>query len=98
MFGSAYEFDASIWCWRDGVWHFVSVPEDVTDEIEDRVAVRAGFGSVKVEATVGASTWRTSIFPSKELRTFILPLKKSIRAAERCAEGDVIRVRMTIES
>ncbi len=93
-----YEFESTIWRWRDdGAWHFLTLPEDVTDDIEDRTPVRAGFGSVRVEVTVGASTWRTSVFPSKELGGFILPVKKAVRQAERCGEGDTIRVRITVE-
>lgn len=93
-----YEFESTIWRWRDdGAWHFLTLPEDVSDDIEDRTPVRAGFGSVKVEVTVGASTWRTSVFPSKELGGFILPVKKSVREAEQCGEGDTIRVRITAE-
>ena len=39
-----------------------------------------GFGSVRVEATIGGSTWRTSIFPSDD--AYILPIKKAVREAE----------------
>jgi len=93
-----YEFEATLWRWReDGAWHFLTLPQDVADEIDDRTAVRAGFGSVKVEVTVGASTWRTSIFPSREAESFILPVKKAVRVCEGCGEGDRIRVRLAVD-
>ena len=93
-----YEFEATLWRWReDGAWHFLTLPQDVADEIDDRTAVRAGFGSVKVEVTVGASTWRTSIFPSRDAESFILPVKKAVRVAEGCGEGDRIRVRLAVD-
>ncbi len=93
-----YEFEATLWRWReDGAWHFLTLPQDVADEIDDRAAVRAGFGSVKVEVTVGASTWRTSIFPSRDAESFILPVKKAVRVAEGCGEGDRIRVRLAVD-
>jgi hypothetical protein len=92
-----YEFEATLWRWREeGTWHFLSLPEDVTDEIDD-LTPKGGFGSVKVEVTVGATTWRTSVFPSKELRTFILPVKKAVRSVEGCAEGDRIRVLLRVQ-
>jgi len=92
-----YEFEATLWRWRDdGTWHFLTLPEDVSDEIDDRTAVRAGFGSVKVEATIGTSTWRTSLFPSKDAGAFILPVKKAVRVAQGCGEGDRLLVRLTI--
>ena len=93
-----YEFEATLWRWReDGAWHFLTLPQDVADEIDDRTAVRAGFGSVKVEVTVGASTWRTSIFPSREAESFVLPVKKAVRRSEGCGEGDRIRVRLVVD-
>ncbi len=48
---------------------------------------RRGFGSVKVEATVGGSRWSTSVFPQKG-GTWFLPVKKAICRAEDLAAGD----------
>ncbi len=79
--------------WRDGAWRFVTVPEDVSDEIEERFgATAAGFGSVRVEVTIGGSTWRTSVFPSKQHRAYVLPVKKAVRTAEDVHEGAVVRI------
>jgi hypothetical protein len=89
-----YRFAAELWRWeaQSAAWHFVSLPDDVADEIDETAPEpRAGFGSVKVEVTVGATTWRTSIFPSKERATFILPVKKAVLTAERLVVGDTIQ-------
>ena len=52
-----------------------------------------GFGSVRVEATIGATTWRTSVFPnSDEAGTFALPLKKAVRTSEDLEIGDTTAV------
>lgn len=94
-----YEFESTVWRWRDdGAWHFLTLPDDVSDDIDDRTALKAGFGSVKVEVTIGSSTWRTSIFPSKEARAFILPVKKAVRVAEGCEDGSRVRVRLSVET
>lgn len=94
-----YEFESTVWRWRDdGAWHFLTLPDDVSDDIDDRTALKAGFGSVKVEVTIGSSTWRTSIFPSKEARAFILPVKKAVRVAEGCEDGSRVRVRLRVET
>ncbi len=80
-----WEFRAPLWLWKDdGAWHFVSVPQEVSDEIEFVASgrPRPGFGSVRVEVTIGSSTWRTSLFPSKELEAYVLPVKKAVRVAE----------------
>jgi hypothetical protein len=88
MTSKRYSFTASLWLWKDdSSWWFVSLPDDVSDEIEDRHGSSAGgFGSIKVEVTVGASTWRTSLFPSMEQRAYVLPMKKAVRVAEALAE------------
>ena len=77
-------FTAPIWEWSARAsWYFVSLPDGQADDIEQRFGGTAGgFGSLRVEATIGATTWRTSIFPSSEHRTYVLPLKKSVRTAE----------------
>lgn len=91
----AFEFDAELWRWeaRTETWTFVSLPTDVADEVLDLAGpVERGFGSVRVEVTIGATVWRTSIFPSSD--TYVLPVKKSVRAAEGLSIGDTVRVRI----
>lgn len=92
-----FTFDAPLWRWKgDSPWHFVSLPNEVADEIEDAALHRGGFGSVRVSVNVGESTWATSIFPDKKHSTFLLPMKKQIRVHEALAEGDVVRVHLQI--
>ena len=50
----------------------------------------AAWGSVYVVATIGGSTWRTSLFPSKQVGGWMLPLKVAVRKAEKIAEGSVV--------
>ncbi len=85
-----YRFEAALWQWqgKGDSWAFVTLPEDVTDEIDDRqVGPRRGFGAVKVQVTVGATTWTTSLFPSKEHAAYILPVKAAVRRAESLSVG-----------
>ena len=88
-----YRFSAPLYLWeaRTDSWVFANLPDDVADEIEDAAPVpRRGFGAVKVEVTVGASTWRTSVFPSKHARTFVLPVKRAILKAEALEPGQSV--------
>ena len=91
----AYDFTAKLYLWaaRTDSWVFANLPEDVADEIEDAAPEpRRGFGAVKVEVTLGASTWRTAIFPSKQDATFVLPVKKAILKAESLSVGESVKV------
>ena len=86
-----FRFDAELWLWTgDAAWHFVTVPADVSDEIEGRTGVveRRGFGSVRVRVTIGATSWTTSVFPDKQRGAYVLPVKKDVRAKEGIAAGD----------
>ena len=80
-----------LWDSRADSWVFVNLPEELADEIEDlQVGPRRGFGAVKVEVSIGASQWRTSIFPSKSEATYVLPVKRQILRAESLAPGDTV--------
>lgn len=89
-----YRFRAPVWLHTgEAAWHFLTLPTDVADEIdlltEDD---RRGFGSVRVEVTIGRSTWRTSIFPDTSSESFVLPVKKPVRTAEGIEDGDEVDV------
>lgn len=56
---------------------------------------RHGFGSVRVEAAIGASRWSTSVFPQREGGWF-LPVKKAICRAEGLEAGDQPAVRLRL--
>lgn len=58
--------------------------------------VRGGFASIKVEARVGATVWRTSVFPSKDPPGFLLPVKAAVRKAEGLTENDAVRIELTL--
>lgn len=84
-----FTFHAEIFLWSgDSAWHFMALPTDIADEIEDSATLRGGFGSIKVLVTIGDSSWNTSIFPDRKRKTFILPIKREIRRAENLTEGD----------
>ena len=86
-----------LWSSRTDSWVFVNLPQAVADEIEDlQVGPRRGFGAVKVEVNLGASRWRTSIFPSKSAATYALPVKRAILSAEKLAPGDTVSIELEL--
>ena len=89
MARSRFSFTAEVWEHEGpAAWHFVSLPGDVADEIDATFGHRArGFGSQRVEVTIGGTRWSTSIFPDRKRGTYLLPVKKEVRAAEQLAAG-----------
>ncbi len=94
----AYKFRSKLWLWKgDAAWHFLTVPADISDDIEARTAhLSRGFGSVRVRVTVGATTWATSVFPDSKLGAYVLPVKKEVRRAEDLAEGSDVDVALEL--
>lgn len=89
--GEVYEYPGT------GAWHFVNLPEAAADEIEDLTRdTRRGFGSVRVEVTIGKTTWQTSIFPDTKAGTYLLPVKKPVRRAEGLADGSKAKIKLRL--
>lgn len=83
-----------VWLWHPPEassatsWHFLIIKGEAADALKHRSGGRrSGFGSVKVTATIGATTWNTSAFPSKEIGGFLLPLKADVRKKESLRDG-----------
>ena len=65
------------------------------EEIRDLTGgLRRGFGSVRVRATIGTSTWTTSIFPSSQAG-YVLPVKRPVRVAQALDVGN--KTTVTVE-
>ncbi|MEV4312325.1 DUF1905 domain-containing protein [Actinocrispum sp. NPDC049592] len=89
-----FVFDAELWLWdarRMDTWTFVTVPAEASEQIRELAAgLPRGFGSVRVEVTMGGTTWKTSIFPGSGADgCYVLPVKKAVRKAEQIDVGDV---------
>lgn len=94
-----FTFSAALWRWQgEAAWHFVSLPAEVSDEIEERFGRSGGFGSVRVRVHIGASTWSTSLFPDSRSKTYLLPIKKAIRSQEDLEEGALLEVTVVPET
>lgn len=88
-----HSFTAPVWLAQDDApWHFVTLPEELADDIADSTPSRPGFGSVRVEVTIGDTTWQTSLFPDNKAKSYVLPIKKDVRVAEQLVAGDDVSV------
>lgn len=93
------DFDGEVFRWdarEDSAWYFTSVPEELAADIREVPRPSRGFGSVRVEAQIGGSQWRTSIFPDASRGTYVLPLKKAVRDAESLVDGGPVHVRLHV--
>jgi hypothetical protein len=79
-----------------GSWHFVTLPLDLSEDIALESGPREGFGSVRVEVSIGSTTWRTSLFPDAAAGAFVLPVKKSVRRAEGLFAGGACEVTLGV--
>ena len=96
---SDLRFTAPLWMHHgEGSWHFVTLPPEAGDELRDSVPPRGpGFGAIRVTVTVGVTTWGTSVFPDKTTGSYVLPVKKAVRVANRLVVGDEVQVLLRVE-
>ncbi len=90
------EFSGKIWFWRGPApWFFVTVPAEQSRELRGISGlVTYGWEMIPVRARIGKTGWTTSLFPKDEL--YIVPIKASVRKAERLDAGDQVLVRLDI--
>ncbi|MDL9981545.1 DUF1905 domain-containing protein [Microbacterium candidum] len=92
------EFEGEVWRWsaRTDSWFFTALPPELSADIREIPRPHRGFGSVRVHARIGGSSWTTSIFPDSSREAYVLPLKKSVRDAESLGDGDIAVVSLEV--
>lgn len=96
-------FTGKVWVWqaRSGEkpthWFFVGIEGQPAAQLKlASLGLTAGFGSLPVRATIGMTTWRTSIFPHRETGGWLLPLKADVRKRENIEESSEIEVSLVV--
>ena len=79
-----------------GSWHFLTLPVELAEDLTLEAGPREGFGSIRVEARIGSTTWRTSLFPEAAAGSFVLPVKKPVRLAEGLSAGSTCEVALEV--
>ncbi len=96
-----YTFVAEMWLYPGmaGNWHFVSLPTKEGIYIKKTFsALSPGWGSLRVEAQVGKTKWKTSIFPDKKRGTYLLPVKSAVRKFEDIHAGDKFKITLSLQN
>ena len=91
-----FEFKGVIWFWRGpSPWHFVTVPAKQCREI-DAISklVTYGWGMIPVDVQIGKTKWYTALWPKDG--SYIVPIKSSVRKAEKLEQGDEVIVRLAV--
>ncbi len=95
-----HTFEGRLEAWREdepGSWVFVALPGALSDEIDDEPSgPPRAFGSVRVSVRCGGSEWTTSLFPSKQAGTYLLPVKQAVRRKEAIEPGDTATFALTV--
>lgn len=94
-----YKICEKVWLYPGATaWHFVSVSKNTSQKIKERYGKHhRGFGSLPVRATIGKTSWKTSIFPDKISGTYLLPLKAKVREREEILNGDIIEFTLEVK-
>jgi hypothetical protein len=91
------EFSGELWCWRGPApYYFVTVPEEHCQALKGVAGlVTYGWGMILVQARVGNTVWKTSLFP-KDGR-YLVPIKARVQKAEQLEEGAALTVRLDVQ-
>ena len=78
-----------------GAWHFITLPEEDSEQIKFLSSQeRRGWGSVRVTASIGQTTWKTSVFPDTKAGAYLLPVNRVLALKEpdsqkACVKGEL---------
>jgi hypothetical protein len=94
--GMHIECSGDLWFWRGPApWHFVTVPDAASEQLAAvSDAVSYGWGMIPARVTVGATAWSTALWPKDG--GYIVPIKTTVRTAERLELGDTITLQLDI--
>lgn len=90
------EFSGTIWFWKGPApWYFVTVPAEQYGDLKALVQiVTYGWGMIPVHVQVGKTRWQTSMFHKSG--SYIVPIRASVRKAERLEEGDDVTMQLEV--
>ena len=90
------DFSGKIWFWKGPApWYFVTVPEEQCRDLKAiSGSVTYGWGMIPVHARIGKTEWKTSLWPKDD--SYIVPIKASVRKAEKLEEGDTVTLRLGV--
>jgi Domain of unknown function (DUF1905) len=78
-------------------WFFVTLGKKESNQIKWMEGVKkVGLGYVCVNACIGKTKWKTTLFPTKE-GPYLIAIKAPIRKKEKLNEGDSVKISLELE-
>lgn len=85
--------------WKDPVssgWFFVDIDNIVSRKIKELPDKNVSkLGLVKAVATIGNTSWKTTLFPTKQ-GNYVISVIKTVRKKEKIEDRDIMEVKIEI--
>jgi hypothetical protein len=83
---------------RESSWWFISLPVEDSEDLEQFCSHRKrNFGSIRVTANIGETSWQTSVFRDTKSNSYLLPVKANVRSKEKLAEKNSYEVTILVD-
>jgi len=91
-----FTFTAEMIEWRGPApFYYLPIPKDICEEIKAAVKLLSyGWGVIPVTATIGKTTYTTSLFPKDGI--YLLPVKNAVRLPEKLELGMKVKVKLSL--
>ena len=91
------------WQGDKATYHLVTLSGDEAEAIAMHARLHRlefgrtrGFGSVKVNARIGETRWKTSVFPQSQQSEWVLLIAKKVMRAENLAVGEPVAIELEL--
>lgn len=77
-----------------GGWYFVELSDEISEQLRKLTvfeAKKVGLNYIKVRATIGHTSWSTTLFPQKN-GPYLIAIKESVRKKEGIIDGHIVRI------
>lgn len=85
--------------WKDPVsagWYFIDLDDVLSHKIKELPDKKVSkLGLLKAVATIGSTSWETTLFPTKK-GNYVMSIVKNIRRKERIEDKDMLEVKIEI--
>lgn len=94
-----YSFTGKVWKYKGPAgWHFVTLPKKLSSTIRKIHGLsEEGWGRLKVSASIKDNNWQTAIWFDSKTKSYLLPIKSSVRKAVDIDEDVSISVALYLQ-